>query len=430
MKTKITTLPFAMLLSLLTCIVSQDLMAQPVPTAFTGRSVWRTPTITNPRDVRIGSLTPIRTDNRYSNFLRFSSPVDVSVRIEGDARWAPNPEAALFVLGSGRPAQVASDDDSGPHRDFLIEHRLLAHKTYVLQVGTRNSTTTTVSITTNQISVRGEIEAQTLRSRANQDGILIGGFGESFRFQMPEAFGPQNSEPSWNLSNDFGSCMQLFGANERTFTVENFAINQSSFRIDSVSVTNNASPFTHRQEAFPASHADAFLAERLDNSRFKVTFNPADAGFIEAKLSIKYSYDNKRLEAFMPLIGRGLPFFPDSRNVAVPGTGQTIFSVINHELSTNIERDGGPVWMNLNFDVPVTNVFIYVIRKGVGSSINASFYGRGDEYIRGQQLVNYGRYSYGNFIVNRQTSVNLKLSLPTEVEEDPTAFDIHVYASR
>ena len=430
MKTKITTLPFALLLTLLTCIASQDVMAQPLFKNSTGRWIWLRPTVVNPLDVRIGSVTPIPTSNRYSNFLRFSSPVDIDVRIEGDARWFADPQAALFRIESGEVLQLTSDDDSGPDRDFLIEHRLLAGKTYVLQVGTRTHTTTTVSITTNQISVRGEIAAQTLRSRANRAGAFIGGFGESFRFRMPESFGPPNSEPSWNLSNDFGPCMELYGANERTFTVENFAITPSSFRINSVSVTNNATPFTIRHQVFSASHTNSFQAERLDNSRFKVTFNPQDAGFIEGKLHITYSYDNKSFETFMPVIGRGLPFFPASRNVSVPGTEQNIYSVINHELSTNIERDGGPVWMNLNFDAPVTNVYMIIIRKGSGSSIDGTFYGRGNEYLRGQQLTTLGNYSYGNFIVNRQSSVNLKLALPSEVESDSTEFDIHVYASR
>jgi len=429
MKTKIATLPTALLLSLLTCLVGQDLKAQPVPSNFTGRTVWRSPSIVNPLDVRIGSSTPITTDNRYSNFLRFSSPVDIDVRIEGDARWFSDPEAALFVIQSGRPVQRAADDDSGPHRDFLIKRRLLAGKTYILQVGTRTRTTTTVTITTNQISVRGEFAAQSLKSKLDFSNTLLGNPSDSTLMLVNKTFGA-SSAPSWQHSTDFGPCTMYYGRNERTFTIGNFARNRSTFRINSVSISNKVDPFISRSNLTPASHAESFHHQIVNNSSIKVTFNPKDAGLIDANLMINYSFDGKKCVAFMPMIGRGLPFFASSKHVSVPGTGRSSTLIFNHEISNNVERDGGPVWMTLNFEAPVTNVYVFVSRRGPGSRIYGSFFGSGSEYFRGQQLMNFGNYSIGNFSVNRKSSVNLKLALPTEVEEDPTKFDIYVYASR
>lgn len=405
----------AVLFTILFCSsFAQESMAQPAGYEL-GAHIWRTPNIVNPQDVSIGSTTSIRTDDRYADFLRFSSPVDIDVRIEGDARWYPDPQAALFVMDGSEARQVASDDDGGPHRDFLIEHRLLANQTYILQVGTRTSTNTLVTITTGQIALHGQ-----LGSHAPQSGV-----------DLPVPSSGRRIEANWSHGTEFAPNIVFWRQDERNFTVQNFARNQSSFRIDEVSISPFEDPFAFRTTSAPPEHVDSFTATIVNDSEIKVNFRPMAEGLINATMVIRYSFDGRRFVAAVPLSGRGYMFYHRTHTQEVAGLGRSASSNFSYRISSNITQAEGPASMSLRFDAPVSNVGVVIIpKRGTGSKVSATLYDARYNHSQGQQLEDFGTLLFTYIPVTRQSVVNLKVTLPTEVDVSIAEFEVYVFANR
>jgi hypothetical protein len=315
-------------------------------------------------------------------------------------------------MGYRGAVQVASDDDSGPHRDFLIERKILAGRTYVLQVGTRTSSFTTVRITTNQIVAHGELASQSLQAVSTVEPARIGRLRDA----------------DWQTGTDFGTTVMGFGTVDRVFNIENFAVSSGTFSIDGVSISNRDDHFLYRYDTIPDSHQNSFRVSRLSNSRVRVQFNPQDAGVIEANLLIDYSMDGQSFQAQMPLVGRGSTSFASFRQVTLDGDAARMSSNFEYSLDTRTDRERY-AWISLRFPEPATKVYIYIVPHGtVSSEINANFYRQG-EYDRSPQLASIpGGFTYGFFDLTGDDRAGLKIDLPTTEERAISDFTVWVFA--
>ena len=419
----------AVIVATLSCFLVGKSNAQPISRGPFG-TTWLRPTVVNPQDVSIGSEIPLATDDTYQSFLRFSSPVDINIKIEGNARWYPDPEAALFEMRNGRPVFIKQDDDSGPGRDFLIEHLIKANTPYLLQLGTRTSAFTLVRISTTQIAVHSQLGSHALQTITNFDNLLIGGAGD--QLALPPVTSGRRRAPQWGLGTDFGTAVQYFGSTEREFQLEDFASPSSTFSIDRIFIAETTNPFVLRSNPVPMSHQNSFEASLLSGNRIKVEFNPLAQGLIQSTLVIEYTSNGATRKAQLPLSGRGSSSFSLNRRLSISGAGQ-MFGVLNYRLSSNFESlvdadRNRSVWLNLDFERPVRNVHVYLIPKNGSSHVNASFYESKYEYSKGKQLQSnpLTGFTYRSIPVNRQSSVNMKIALPTDSEIVTSDFVLYV----
>ncbi len=363
-------------------------------------------------DVTIGSTTFFEsTDDKWQNFVRFSSPVDIDIKIEGIARWWADPHGVLWEIAEPRPIRIADDDNSGPDRDFLIEHRIEGGKTYVLQFGTdRTTTTSRVRITTKQIVVNGQLGAQSLQTAENAGDFL-----------EQETFG-RNIEASWFGSTDFG-IVSAFNNNRRTFQIRDFA-QVGSATITNISISSNLNQF-FRSDRVPQSHRDSFRATMLSGNRFEVSFAPRDAGPIEATLVIDYVIDGVTMQAQMPMRGYGTGLF-DWKQYS-RSDFDSWYLHFEHSLSTDA-GENRVAWISVDFEQPINTVQVFVIPKFGSSPVNVAVYPAND-FQRGTQLHtnSINRSSSGSQFVGGASKANIKIQMPSTAEEVISDFDVYVF---